>query len=181
MRLMRMVETIVVMVLFVGIISPVQVMYEGFSQTNGSEVVEFDMRVRKINRTTAALNGKATIKEDLTNKFICQADALHSPKGNNQYNVYPMKISPTGLCNFTNKVWSDYHPYFERYSEDMMQIDECPVLQRVVLFKDMIVDKKMFPRYIPSGLWRILVQCSEDMGRSFGFEMKMKAYEDGYF
>lgn len=92
-----------------------------------------------------------------------------------------MKIAPTGLCNFTDELWSEYHPYFERYSENMMQIDECPVLERVVQFKDMIVDKDMFPRFIPSGLWKLVVQCNENTGRSFGFVMKMKAYENGFF
>lgn len=67
-----MVEIIVALVglLFVVTITPVEVMFEGFQQTDGTEVVEFDMRVRKINRTTAALNGNATIKEDLSNTFI---------------------------------------------------------------------------------------------------------------
>lgn len=54
-------------ILFSNWVHTFEVMYESFEQINGTETVEFLGRVKKINRTTAALNGELILKKPLNN------------------------------------------------------------------------------------------------------------------
>lgn len=43
--------------------------YDYFEQINGTDFVEFNLRVRKLNRTTSILTGEVIIKKPATDDF----------------------------------------------------------------------------------------------------------------
>ncbi|XP_001662213.2 uncharacterized protein LOC5575791 [Aedes aegypti] len=140
------------------------VMYEKFEQFNGSEVCSLkSMRVRKFNRTTSVLDGVMDLKQEADNNYEISVKAAYSPKGNNQFNQYPMKIKPTKLCDFVNGDWRDYYPYFES-SSNFPKVGECPIEPKEYRITNMVLDSNMFPPYLPNGLWRLSIIVSRPGG-----------------
>ncbi|KXJ77023.1 uncharacterized protein LOC115269291 [Aedes albopictus] len=135
------------------------VMFEKFEQHNGTELSNIKLRVRKYNRTISVLSGNVDLKVVVDNTFEVSIRCAYSPKGNNQFNEYPMKIARTKICDFVNNDWRDYYPYFEN-SSNLPKVGECPVDPMEFYFNDMVLDSKMFPPYLPHGLWRMSISLT---------------------
>lgn len=162
-------------------INCVQIMFEQFRQCSSNGVIDCNLRVRKINRTTAALYGNATVRMDLGKNFKTWFDAYHSPLGNNQFNLYPMRVPPMGVCDYLERFWGDYYPYMVGYAPNLVKPGECPLSVRVVQLDDMILDPRMLPPYVPKGLWKLVWHANATgMDKYFLVELTFKVYPDGH-
>ncbi|XP_001848759.2 uncharacterized protein LOC6039088 [Culex quinquefasciatus] len=163
-------------------VSSVQTMLDSFSYCNSSGMVECSARVRKVNRTTAALYGKFVLNTDIDSSFNGAVEVHHSPLGNNQFNRYPMKIGPVGFCEFLNDFWGDYYDSIVPYMPNIMKPRECPVSPRTIPINDWIMDPKMLPKYVPTGLWKVITMLKSEQKKQFYvMELIFKVYDDGYF
>ncbi|XP_055608570.1 uncharacterized protein LOC129755897 [Uranotaenia lowii] len=157
------------------------VLYEGFEQYNGTEVGEFILRVKKLNRTTSALFGTINLKKDLGADHNIDINFFHSPKGNQQFNHYPMKIPKTNMCDFTKNVFPDYEKYYKDVVDNIFQVGDCPITAREMTMNNHILDSNMFSPYNPSGLWRAVIKVEDSSGEGFTVAWTMNAYGENYF
>lgn len=56
----------------------IQAMLENFEQVSGDDLINFQVRVRKINRTTAALYGNSTIQTEFGNEYVVSFSSNHT-------------------------------------------------------------------------------------------------------
>ncbi|XP_038115519.1 uncharacterized protein LOC119768731 [Culex quinquefasciatus] len=96
-------RTILLSFLTVCCVGSFQVMFDSVGSCSSTGLFECNMRVRKLNRTTAALVGNLSQTEDVGSNFKALIELFHSPLGNNQFYRYPMKIGPIGTCAFLEK------------------------------------------------------------------------------
>ncbi|EDS34423.1 conserved hypothetical protein [Culex quinquefasciatus] len=165
----------------IAIVASIQVMFEQVSQCTSNGVLDCNLRVRKLNRTLATLYGNVTLNEDLGNNFITSFNLYRSWLGNNQYNLYPMRVSPTGICNFMEKFWADYYPYVVVYVPQMEKPGVCPITARQLQFNDMVLDARILPRYAPTGLWKLVWRAEDNRtGKNFLVEIVFRVYPDGH-
>lgn len=102
--------------------------------------------------------------------------------GNNQYNHYPMKVSPTGICKFMKEHWGDYYAFIVVYVPQMEKPDVCPITARQLQFNDMVLDERMFPQFVPTGLWKLVMRADNGQtGQYFQLEVIFRVYPDGHF
>ncbi|EDS45325.1 conserved hypothetical protein [Culex quinquefasciatus] len=167
--------------LYPNSLEAIEVMYESFEQINGTDTVEFRTRVRKVNRTTAALDGEIDLKKPLTNDYKIKLDFFHSPIGNQQFNYYPMKIPPSGMCDFTKNTWPNYEQYYRSAVTNTIRVGECPVEPRVANISNHLLVPQMFSDYAPTGLWKVHVVVQTEAGDGFFAIWHMKIYSDGHF
>ncbi|EDS34420.1 conserved hypothetical protein [Culex quinquefasciatus] len=166
----------------VATVVSIQAMFEQFKQCTSNGVLDCNMRVRKVNRTLATLYGNATLNVDLGDSFITSVNLYRSMLGNNQYNLYPMKVSPTGVCKFMQEFWGDYYPYVVVYVPQMEKPGVCPITARQLQFNDMVLDERMLPRFVPTGLWKMVLRAENGhTGMYFQIEIIFRVYPDGYF
>ncbi|XP_062538138.1 mucin-5AC-like [Armigeres subalbatus] len=83
-------------------------------------------------------------------------------KGNQQFNYYPMKIPAIDICTFTRVFWPDYIEYYKSYVDNIIAVGECPIEPRQTRVNKHILDAKMFPPYMPAGLWKLYVNFNND-------------------
>ncbi|XP_052565836.1 uncharacterized protein LOC120412437 [Culex pipiens pallens] len=117
---------------------------ERFEAIGGSGVVEFDLRVRKFNHTTHAINGTFTILLDLDETYEISASFAYSTLGNNQFNEYPMKVPRKTMCDFMVDQYLRCQ-YLWRDSTNMPYLEEgtteyCPFPAGAYWIKDMAPD-----------------------------------------
>ncbi|EDS29608.1 conserved hypothetical protein [Culex quinquefasciatus] len=145
-------------------------------------MVDCDVRVHKINRTTAALIGNIVQKVDIGGSYSALIEAYHSPMGNSQFNRYPMKIGPISMCEFLNDYWGDYYGYVVQFIENIAKPGECPFTARSYQVKDWIMDSRLLPPYVSTGLWRMMWSAWDNQtGDVFTTEIVFKVYDDGHF
>lgn len=65
-------SAVLILIVCSNLVHTIQVMYESFEQINNTDTAEFLGRVKKVNRTTAALNGELIIKKALNNAYKVQ-------------------------------------------------------------------------------------------------------------
>ncbi|EDS29609.1 conserved hypothetical protein [Culex quinquefasciatus] len=154
----------------------------GHNMIADSGLMELNARVRKINRTTAALSGNFVQNVDMDTNFNGLIELHHSPLGNNQFNRYPMKLGPINLCAFLDTHWSDYYKYIVIYIPNVPKQGECPMTARTYPINDWIMDAEMFPPYVPTGLWKMIwTVWDNSTGHNLIMEIIFKVYDDGYF
>ncbi|EDS34419.1 conserved hypothetical protein [Culex quinquefasciatus] len=163
-------------------VTAIEAMFEGFNKCEPNGILECRLRVRKINRTTAALFGTIDLKVEMSDHIETAIEAFHSPLGNNQFNKYPMKIGPVGMCQFVAVYWADYYSYMARYIENLLEPGVCPIGARLISFNDMILDGKMLPQVVPTGLWKLLWRGRDTNNPEVAFELEFvaKIYVDGF-
>ncbi|XP_055602579.1 uncharacterized protein LOC129755898 [Uranotaenia lowii] len=166
--------------LLVNVALALQPMFEGFEQYSGAEAVEYDIRVKKINRTTTALTGKIIIKKELGTDFKFTMRFFHSALGNQQFVHYPMKIPESDVCFFTKYIYPDYEKYFVDYYTNLINAGDCPVTPRVIEVNNHVLDKKMFPRYLPAGFWKAILY-GQGPGDNVSFSITANARGDNYY
>ncbi|XP_038115518.1 uncharacterized protein LOC119768730 [Culex quinquefasciatus] len=162
--------------------SSIQVMFDSVSNCNGSGVIDCNVRVHKINKTTAALMGELVQNMEVDDSYVGSVELHHSSLGNNQFNRYPMKMGPTGMCDFLDKYWDDYYEYAVKYAPNIVKPRECPFGAKTYQIVDWIMDSEMLPQYVPTGLWKVISLLSSTKNEHFFvIEIIFKVYEDGYF
>ncbi|XP_052565927.1 uncharacterized protein LOC120428048 [Culex pipiens pallens] len=163
-------------------VAAVQMMMDQFKECTSNGVLECNLRVRKINRTTAALYGNVTLLVDLGSNFVTGFNVFHSAKGNNQYNLYPMKIPALDTCTFSNSFWKDYYPYIVPYVPEIEKPGVCPIAAKLLHFNDLVLDGAMFPPYVPPGLWKMVWKGTENgTDKFFVIEVVFKVFPNGFF
>ncbi|EDS26727.1 conserved hypothetical protein [Culex quinquefasciatus] len=155
--------------------------YDYFEQINGTDFAEFNLRVRKLNRTTSILTGEVLLKKPVTDDFTIGVQLFHSPRGNNQFNHYPMKIAPKSVCIITHETWPDFVGFFRDYVENLIRVDECPVEARTMIFGNVVANDGMLNSYVPTGLWKAIIHCYNEAGEGFTVVIQMKLLQNGYF
>ncbi|EDS26729.1 conserved hypothetical protein [Culex quinquefasciatus] len=133
-------SAVLILIVCSNLVHTIQVMYESFEQINNTDTAEFLGRVKKVNRTTAALNGELIIKKALNNDYKIKLDFWHSPLGNQQFNYYPMKIPPTGMCDFSKGLWQTYEQFYRDYVTNNLRVGECPMEPRTIQITNHLLD-----------------------------------------
>ncbi|XP_001854113.2 uncharacterized protein LOC6042967 [Culex quinquefasciatus] len=160
----------------------IQVMFDQFKHCKSNGILNCNLRVHKINRTVASLYGTATFRVDLGESFVTSCDVFHSPLGNNQYNLYPLKIPQVSVCTYLEKYWEDYYPYIVGAVPSAPKPGECPVSARELHFNELIMDARMFSPYMPTGLWKLVWRASDtNTDKRFEVELTFRVYPDGHF
>ncbi|XP_021704349.1 uncharacterized protein LOC5572841 isoform X2 [Aedes aegypti] len=146
-------------------------MYEHFRQINGTELADArSLRIRKLNRTTSAMNG--------TVYFKVAINLFHSSLGNNQFNYYPMKIPSIGMCDFVRDVYPTYYPYLKEGVFNCPPTAECPLSPRDVYVRDYVVSQKLIPPFVPKGLWLVRLTVKRNDEAVIVTETMSKLYLD---
>ncbi|XP_038122320.1 uncharacterized protein LOC119770835 [Culex quinquefasciatus] len=137
--------------------SELEIDLQRIEQNYGEHLVDArELRVRKINRTSHALNGTVRVAVDLDNEFRVSLSLAHSRLGNNQFNIYPMKIPEQASCVLMNGSYREYQSLLLDHS-NMPQVPPegmCPFRKGTYWFKDAIFSSTYFPPYVPEGYWR---------------------------
>lgn len=109
-------------------------------------------------------------------------NGYHSPLGNNQYNLYAMKVPPITICNFMKNFWGDYYGYFVPYVPTIEKPGVCPITARYLPFNDFLLDPAMFPPFVPTGTWKLVWRATDNStGRFFSVEAVFKVFPDKFF
>uniref|UniRef100_A0A182QKG2 MD-2-related lipid-recognition domain-containing protein n=1 Tax=Anopheles farauti TaxID=69004 RepID=A0A182QKG2_9DIPT len=124
-----------------------------FEQTQGQNLLWCDLRVRKINRTTAVLNGTVHFLIPATNEYQLSIDLFHSPLGNQQFNHYPMKLPTSGACDFIDSIHENF-PHYVYMFVNLPAKNECPASVREVYIRDECFPSDLLPPVMPPGLWK---------------------------
>uniref|UniRef100_A0A182NQB0 Uncharacterized protein n=1 Tax=Anopheles dirus TaxID=7168 RepID=A0A182NQB0_9DIPT len=140
--------------------------FDSFEQTLGKELFWCDLRVRKLNRTTAVLNGTMHLypasEGQLSwalSSFLDQfsLDLFHSRLGNQQFNHYPMKLPTRSSCEFIDNM-HDQFPQHIHLFENLPDKHECPIGLRHIHIRDMTFPSDALPPVMPAGLWKALMR-----------------------
>ncbi|KFB52467.1 AGAP008958-PA-like protein [Anopheles sinensis] len=134
----------------------IEVVYEKAEQLLGYDVLSSTLRVRKYNRTTTVLNGTFTFKVDMDDSFMIYTDFLHSSLGNQQFNMYPIKLPTMGMCKFI-KFFHDNYPEVYQSIINFPEKGACPITARHFHLIDSIFPTKAIPPTFPKGLWKAVL------------------------
>ncbi|EDS34425.1 conserved hypothetical protein [Culex quinquefasciatus] len=173
---------LLLLVISIATVKSVQVMLEQLNHCTSNGGLDCNLRVRKLNRTVAAMYGNVTLQVDLGNNFLTSFGLSYSRLGNNQFNLYPFRIVPVGFCTFMSKFWGDYYPYFVRSVPQLERPGVCPVTARLLRVNDLVLDSTLFPNYMSPGLWKLQWRGTDIVaGKHFAMEVVFKVYPNGYF
>ncbi|KXJ77187.1 hypothetical protein RP20_CCG008158 [Aedes albopictus] len=114
------------------------------------------IRVRKFNRTTPVINGSYDLTVDLDDSYEIGITCSRSELGNNQYNLFPMKLTTMPVCDFINAYGPDYQWIWENKSNFIYVGPEgvCPWPKGTYWVKDLALDASLLPPVIPNGYYR---------------------------
>ncbi|XP_040161428.1 uncharacterized protein LOC120899534 [Anopheles arabiensis] len=130
--------------------------FERFEQFLGQEYIDFDLRVRKFNRTTMTLNGTIYINKRIDDTIQFSSNIFLSRLGNQQFQHYPMHLPTQGLCEMIQHVHDEYTSAIE----DIVNVpsaSECPIEKRAMYVRDKIVPMDVIPDSLSSGLWKLVI------------------------
>uniref|UniRef100_A0A1S4HE97 Uncharacterized protein n=1 Tax=Anopheles gambiae TaxID=7165 RepID=A0A1S4HE97_ANOGA len=133
----------------------IQANFERLEQPSGKEYVDYDLRVRKFNRTAVTLNGTISINQIMDNTMIFDSDVFLSRLGNQQFLHSPLHLPSTGLCELVNHVRKEY-PLILEDIENFPQSGECPISVRTMYVKDKMFPTEILPTPISAGLWKMI-------------------------
>uniref|UniRef100_A0A182V6C8 Uncharacterized protein n=1 Tax=Anopheles merus TaxID=30066 RepID=A0A182V6C8_ANOME len=130
--------------------------YERFEQFLGHEYIDFDLRVRKFNRTTMTLNGTINVNQPIDDTIQFASDVFLSRLGNQQFQHYPQHLPTSGICEFIDHLHEEYPAIIA----DIVSIPdhkECPVSERAMHVVDMVFPSDILPESLSSGLWKMVI------------------------
>ncbi|XP_065092166.1 uncharacterized protein LOC135713015 [Ochlerotatus camptorhynchus] len=164
---------------FLPTVFGVQVMYEHFRQINGTDLLDASsVRIRKLNRTTSAMNGTFILKEPLDNSYKIGISVYYSRLGNNQFIHYPMKVPSIGVCDFFSEIYPTYYPYLKEGVVNFPPTTECPLTPKVVYIRDYVVSPFLVPPFVPKGLWRVRLTLTHNEEAVVITDTMSKLYSD---
>ncbi|XP_052898368.1 uncharacterized protein LOC128305107 [Anopheles moucheti] len=164
-------------ILCVVSVSGVKIAFENFVQHSGYEYSNFDIRVRKYNRTTTTLNGTITVPVWFDNSIVFSLDLFHSRLGNQQFNHYPMKLPSSGTCDFWDNVQYSYGKYLGAL-KNVPARGECPISPRLIFMLDFAFPAETVPLVMPRGLWKALVTGRINGEEVMSYHLLVKGYDD---
>uniref|UniRef100_A0A182KFK5 Uncharacterized protein n=1 Tax=Anopheles christyi TaxID=43041 RepID=A0A182KFK5_9DIPT len=136
-------------------VGSINVSFESFEQTYGEDVMLYELRVRKFNRTATVLNGTIHLFREAHNDVQYRVDMFYSRLGNQQYNHLPMKLPSSGVCDFINNLYNIY-PELTTVVTNFPAKDECPISVRDMHILDKEFPSKIWPPAMHrQGLWRL--------------------------
>ncbi|EDS44738.1 conserved hypothetical protein [Culex quinquefasciatus] len=140
---------------------------ERVEQIGGQGLSDWQIRVRKFNRTTYSLNGTAILLQDLDDSYegaMCSSPQVgvnyaYSSLGNNQFNEYPMKLPRKKVCRYMVEEYREYQHVWIG-SSNTPQVDKgarvfCPFPKGTYWVRDMAPEADWIPPVVPTGLWRM--------------------------
>uniref|UniRef100_A0A182RJZ2 Uncharacterized protein n=1 Tax=Anopheles funestus TaxID=62324 RepID=A0A182RJZ2_ANOFN len=130
--------------------------YERFEQLFGNEYIDFDVRVRKFNRTEMTLNGTVHVKQPIDNTIVFSTDVFLSRLGNQQFQHYPMHLPTGGFCEFIDHLHEEY-PTVIVDIVNIPQLSECPITERSMHIQDKLFPTEALPESLSSGLWKMVI------------------------
>ncbi|KAL1401729.1 hypothetical protein pipiens_001931 [Culex pipiens pipiens] len=103
---------------------------ERAEQIGGQDFADWQLRVRKFNRTTFTLNRTATFLQDLDESYEVTISFAYSSLGNNQFNEYPMKLPRKKVCRYMVEEYREFQYVWAGHT-NMPQVDKgarvfCP-------------------------------------------------------
>ncbi|XP_040167206.1 uncharacterized protein LOC120902486 [Anopheles arabiensis] len=137
-------------------IATLKASYERFEQFLGHEYIDFDLRVRKFNRTTMTLNGTINVNQPIDDTIQFSSDVFLSRLGNQQFQHYPQHLPTSGICEFIDHLHEEYPAIIA----DIVSIPdhkECPVSERAMHVVDMVFPSDILPESLSSGLWKMVI------------------------
>ena len=84
----------------------------------------------------------------------------NSPKGNNQFNLYPMKLSNQTICDFFA---SEYYNNIKKKLNDnknfMPEVGIFPIKKGNYVLENLIfgANANLIPPMVPDGLWKMVI------------------------
>uniref|UniRef100_A0A182MAU8 MD-2-related lipid-recognition domain-containing protein n=1 Tax=Anopheles culicifacies TaxID=139723 RepID=A0A182MAU8_9DIPT len=148
--------------------------FERTEQLSGFDVFYSTLRVRKYNRTTIVLNGTFAPKIVLNNSYRVSTELYHSPLGNQQFNLYPMKLPAKQVCDFMDTLHDEYGQYMVNVY-NLPERGTCPIYPREVYTIGKIFPSEVIPPYLPKGLWKVYIITWLDDVEVSKFEWIVKA------
>ncbi|XP_058827010.1 uncharacterized protein LOC131695297 [Topomyia yanbarensis] len=158
-----------------------EVMFDYFEQLNGTDILESNARVKKFNRSSAVLDGTFNLKIPMDDSFKIKMDFYHSPKGNQQFNYYPLKLPLTGVCAYIKSAWKEYMSHLQSMIDNLPEVDECPFSPREVRFTNLLYPQETVPEFAPTGLWKIYLTIQSDTGEGLCLLVLVKLYNGEFF
>ncbi|XP_065091688.1 uncharacterized protein LOC135712672 [Ochlerotatus camptorhynchus] len=158
------------------------VTFQRVQQTIGFDIMKSNLRITKLNRTCAVMNGTMNIFVNMDNRFTFQIKSAYSRLGNNQFNEYPMKIPEQPFCQFLNDSYRDYQELFKQ-TTNLPQVDSggyCPLPAANYWFKHVVVKPKTMPQMIPEGYWRLTVLFTGPEGVA-DLQLFLRVSKESYF
>ncbi|XP_053665454.1 uncharacterized protein LOC128714606 [Anopheles marshallii] len=134
----------------------VKASFERFEQFFGQEYIDFDLRVRKYNRTEMTLNGTIFVNQPIDDTIVFSTDVFLSRLGNQQFQHYPMHLPTSGLCEFLDHLHEEY-PAFIIDIAYIAQPSECPVTERAMHIQDKLFPTEVLPESLSTGLWKMVI------------------------
>uniref|UniRef100_A0A182NQB2 Uncharacterized protein n=1 Tax=Anopheles dirus TaxID=7168 RepID=A0A182NQB2_9DIPT len=150
------------LIVAIGHIQPalgVKANYERFEQFFGQEYADFDLRVRKFNRTTMTLNGTIRINQPMDDTAVFQSDVFLSRLGNQQFQHYPMHLPTCGICQFFDHLHEEYASVVASII-NVPELAECPITVRTMHIIDQEFPKDVLPDGLSMGLWKLVISAA---------------------
>ncbi|XP_062538100.1 uncharacterized protein LOC134206399 [Armigeres subalbatus] len=131
--------------------------FQRLEQVTGFDILRTNMRITKYNRTTAVMNGTVDFYVDLDNSLTFQMKLAYSRLGNNQFNLYPLRLAEAPFCHFLNDTFREYQADFQNATNFPQVGPEglCPVPAGQYWLKNVVFDASRIPFIAPEGYWRV--------------------------
>ncbi|XP_052892724.1 uncharacterized protein LOC128300637 [Anopheles moucheti] len=128
--------------------------YERVEQLIGKEYINFDLRIRKFNRTAVTLNGTIYVNQPIDQSFVCSSNVFLSRLGNQQFAHSPLHLPTANMCEFMDHIHEEYSTVVADIV-NFPQKSECPITERTMFVKDKLFPTEVLPTPLSVGLWKI--------------------------
>ncbi|XP_053666130.1 uncharacterized protein LOC128715273 [Anopheles marshallii] len=128
--------------------------YERVEQLDNKEYMNFDLRIRKFNRTAVTLNGTVYINRPIDQSFVCSSNAFLSRLGNQQFAHSPLHLPTANMCEFMDHINEEYSAVIADVV-NFPKKSECPITERTMYVKDKLFPTEVLPRPLSVGLWKM--------------------------
>ncbi|XP_050094221.1 uncharacterized protein LOC126576941 [Anopheles aquasalis] len=154
--------------------------FERVEQVSGFDYLQYDLRVRKYNRTTATLNGTIHIKQPIDDTFRFSTDVFHSSLGNQQFQHMPLHLPESGFCQFMDLLHREY-PNAVKDVVHITEPEQCPIPVCSMHFLDMEFPTEVLPQPITRGLWKLILKGVHSGETMFQAVIVVRVYDDLYY
>ncbi|KXJ75171.1 hypothetical protein RP20_CCG012206 [Aedes albopictus] len=157
-----------------------ELILQRFEQTTGFNIFKADLRVTKLNRTCAVLNGTVDVFVDVDNNYLHQMKFAYSRLGNNQFVEYPMKIPSQRFCDYLNTTYREYQHLFKETSNIPQVGPEglCPFPSGKYWVKNFTIQPGLVPDPFYDALWRMTVLLVRGKSTA-SMNLYMQRYREG--
>ncbi|ETN62480.1 hypothetical protein AND_005833 [Anopheles darlingi] len=154
--------------------------YERIEQVSGFDYFNYDLRVRKYNRTTATLNGTIHIKQPMDDTYRFSTDVFHSSLGNNQYEHTPLHLPESGFCQFMDLLHREY-PNAIKDIVHLTEPNKCPIPACEMHFLDLEFPNDVLPTSITRGVWKLILKGAHEGETMFHAVIVVRVFDNLFF